>query len=176
MWYVDSDNVIHIEGLRNAVTFSYVNNAVITAILYKLPAFNPDVSGVAVDKGSGKVGIPCEGHGLVSGNTIRIERSSNYNNAFDLTVATSTDELVITATFVAETFTGEEFIYEALVGSAASPITFDYVDASNGEYIGKFPYTAPLRQGESYMMCIKEVSGSEQVLAKIVAEAGFQGM
>jgi len=162
-------------GLRNVVTSAYVNNATITAILYDLPALNPDVT-AAVDKGTGKVGIPCTGHLLSVGDSVRLERSLNYNDVFVLDAGTTVNELVITATYAAETFTGEEFIYKAIVGTKAAPITFSYEYGSDGNYVGKIPYTTSLLQGESYMLCLKEVSGSEQVLAKIIYEAGFQGM
>ena len=175
MWYIDTDNVIRVVGLRNVVTSAFVNNATITGILYELPALQPDAA-AAVDKGAGKVGIPCTGHGLSAGDSIRLERTISYNGAFILDAGTTVDELVITTTYTAETFTGEEFIYCAIVGTATVPITFTYEYGSDGNYVGKIPYTTPLLQGESYMMCIKEVSGSEQVLAKIIYRAGFQGM
>ena len=175
MWYIDTDNVIRVVGLRNVVTSAYVNDATVTGILYELPALHPNAA-VAVDKGAGKVGIPCEAHNQVAGDSIRLERTISYNGAFVLDAGTTVDELVIVTTYVAETFTGEEFIYCAIVGTAAVPITFTYEYGSNGNYVGKIPYTTPLLQDESYMMCIKEVSGSEQVLAKIIYRAGFQGM
>lgn len=176
MWFIDTDNVVRIEGLRNVVTEAYINNATITGILYGLPTLVPTVDGVAVDKGAGKVGIPCVAHGQVSGGSIRIERSVSYNNDFMVDVTTSVDELVITATYAAETFTGEEFIYTAVVGTVNSPITFSYVATSDGDYVGKLVYTAPLIQDVDYVMCIKEVSGAEQVVAKIIQTAGFQGL
>lgn len=175
MWLIDSDNIITVTGLRNVITSAYVNNATLTGILYILPAFHPSAA-AAVDRGEGKVGIPCNGHGLSDGDSIRIERGINYNADYMVEAATSEDEIVITATYVGETFTGNEFIYEAVVGTADTPVTFSYEAYSNGNYTGKIPYTAPLVQGESYVFCLKEVSGSEQVLAKIVYDAGFQGM
>jgi len=176
MWYVDTDNVIRVVGLRNVITSAYVNNATVTGILYKLPTLNPDAAAVT-DETAGKVGIPCTGHTLVNGETVRLEHFSNYNGTYTLQAgSTGTGKLIITATYVVETLTGEEFVYSAIVGTAAVPITFSYEYASNGNYVGKIPYTTTLLQGERYMMCIKEVSGSEQVLAKIIAVAGFQGM
>ncbi len=177
MWYIDSDNIIRVEGLRNVVTDAYVNDATITGILYELPALNPD-AGAATDESDGKVGIPFAGHTLENGDSIRLERGSNYNGDYVLQAETTgTDILVITATFVTgSTFTGDEFIYTAIVGTADVPITFSYEDASDGNYVGKVAYTEALLQGEDYVMCIKEVSGAEQVLAKIVHTAGFHGL
>lgn len=175
MWYIDTDNIIRVEGLQNVVTEAYVNDATITGILYNLPALNPNAA-AAVDKGSGKVGIPCTGHGQVEGDSIRLERTLNYNADYMVLAETSTDELVVTATYVAETFTGDEFIYVAIVGTVDVPITFSYVDYSSGNYVGKIAYSENLLQGQDYVLCIKEVSGSEQVLAKVIQTAGFQGL
>jgi len=176
VWYIDSDNVIHIEGLRNAATLVYINDATITAILFELPALQPDAAAVTNETG-GKVGIPCAGHTLKDGETVRLERFLNYNGTYTLQAgSTGTDKLIITETYVAETLTGNEFVYRAVYGSEASPITFDYIAGSNGNYVGKMAYTAKLLQGVDYMMCIKEVSASEQVLAKVIYTAGFQGM
>jgi len=90
--------------------------------------------------------------------------------------ASSANEIVVTTTYAAEIFTGNEFIYTAIHGTEVAPITFGYVANSDGDYVGKFPYTVKLLQDEDYVLCIKEVSGSEQVLAKVVDVAGFQGL
>lgn len=157
------------------MTNAYVNSATVTGILYELPTLYPDTA-AAVDKGGGTVGIPCNAHGQVEGDSIRIERTQHYNGDYMLEAGTTTNELVITATYVSEVFTGDEFIYPALVGTVDTPITFDYEAYSNGNYIGKIVYSTKLLQGREYVLCIKEVSGAEQVLAKIIQTAGFQGL
>lgn len=63
------------------------------------------LSGAAVDKGSGKVGLPCAGHGLMPGARITVAGSTNYNATYTLLRGTSANELVVTATYAAETFT-----------------------------------------------------------------------
>jgi len=176
VWYIDTDNVVSVIGLRNVETGAYVNNATITGILYKSSALRPIADGPAVDKGSGLVGIPCTAHGLASGVVIRIERTINYNAEYLVNAGSTVNEIVVTATYTAEVFTGEEFIYEAIVGTIAAPVSFGYVSASDGDYVGKIVYTSLLLQDESYVLCLKEISGSEQVLAKIVGIAGFQGL
>lgn len=163
--------------MRKAVDGSFVNDATMKGILYKLPVFNPD-AGPAVSKDGGKVGIPCTGHGLSDGDCIRLERTLNYNGAFILQAGTTgSDELVITATYVAETFTGSVFIYTAIVGKVNDEIIFTHEEEmDDGDYIGMIPHDAPLVQDEDYVLCITTVSGTEQVLAKIVYNAGYQGM
>jgi len=99
----------------------------------------------------------------------------NYSGEYELKTGTTADVLVITAAYTAETFTGDEFIYTA-IETVPLPITFAYEAGSDGNYIGKIVYTVVFLQGESYMMCIKLESGSEQVLAKVVSVAGFQDL
>lgn len=176
MWYIETDNVIRVKNLQNVESEGYVNDATVTGILYQLPAFSPNVAGVAVDKGSGLVGIPITAHDLTVLGNVRFENSVNYNGDFIVQVGTSTNEVVITATYVAETFIGNELVYKGIVGTSSAPISFSYVENSNGDYVGRVPKTAALMRGVQYMMCIWEISGSEQVLAKIVEVAGFQGL
>jgi len=62
----------------------------------------------AVDKGGGKVGIPITGHPYTAGETVRLAGTVNYD-ADEVVDATSTvNEVVITAAYVAEVFTGAE--------------------------------------------------------------------
>lgn len=175
MFYIDTDNIVGIIGLRNVITGDWVNDATVTGILYELPALHPDAAAV-VDKGAGNVGIPCTAHGLSTGDSIRLERFENYNGVYIIQGITA-NEIVITATYEVETLTGEEFVYSAIEGTADTPIEFTYEDGSDGNYHGKIPSAdAPLLQGESYMLCIKEVSGSEVALAKVIYQAGYQGL
>jgi hypothetical protein len=60
--------------------------------------------GAAIDVGDGVVGIPCPGHGLRSGWTIDITGTVNYNDQFTVLASTTTDQIDIRATFIAETF------------------------------------------------------------------------
>jgi len=137
---------------------------------------NPDAANTAVNIGSGLVGINVATHGLSVGDTIRIEDTINYNGEYVLQTGTTLNMLAITATYGVETFTGEEHIYEAIAGTVTIPRPFHYVTASNGNYVCKVPRTTMFFLDESYVMCIKEVSGLEQVLAKIVDIAGFLGI
>ena len=177
MWFIETDNVVRIKNLQNVETEAYVNDATVTGILYRLPALNPNIAGVVVDKAPGTgVGIPITSHGIDVLGSVRLENFVNYNGDFIVLAGTGSDEIVIEDTYVVETLTGEELVYEAVVGTVLAPITFTYVTGTNGDYVGKVPKTAPLIQGIRYMMCVWEITGTEQVLAKIVEEAGFQGL
>lgn len=182
MWYIDSDNIVRIEGLRNVVTGDHEDAATVKGILYELPALHPDADEVIdpAPEGAadGDIGILCEDSKQAVGDSIRIERTLYFNGDYILKAGTTDNMLVITPVgdYTAEPFTGEEFIYVA-VETTPIPITFD-AEGSNGNYIGKIAYTEVLLQGELYMMCIKLVSESEaeHVLAKVVKVAGFQGL
>lgn len=175
-WFIDSDNVVKVKELRDAETETYINDATVTGILYKLPALHPDALNTTVNIGGGLIGILCENHGMSVGDTVRVEHTINYDGEHVLQIGTTLNMIAITASYVVETFTGEEFLYPAIVGTVSSPILFSYVTDSNGDYVGKVPRTAAFFQDERYMMCIKEVSGLEQVLAKIIDTASFQGL
>lgn len=64
----------------------------------------------AVDKGGGLVGIPLTGHGYSEGNIILFNDTINYDGVKTLPSQAlgGADEIIITATYVAETFTGTE--------------------------------------------------------------------
>lgn len=61
----------------------------------------------AVDKGGGLVGIPITAHTFTAGRTVVIAGTVAYNGTYQI-VSQTTDEIVITVTYVAETFTGAE--------------------------------------------------------------------
>lgn len=68
-------------------------------------------AGPAVDNGGGLVGIPSTGHGFTGGQIVRIIGTTNYDGEnLTLDGSTSANELVITATYVAETFAGTETV------------------------------------------------------------------
>ena len=64
------------------------------------------LSGAARDAGSGKVGLPCAGHGLPTGALITVAGSTHYDAAYTVLRGSTLDELLVTATFTAETFSG----------------------------------------------------------------------
>lgn len=61
-------------------------------------------AGPAVDNGGGLVGIPITAHGFSSGDLVTLSGTTNYDGTYSADSTTTTDELVISATFVAETF------------------------------------------------------------------------
>ncbi len=160
--YVSSDNLITVEGVQNAITDSYISDATVNLMVCAEDEVLNINADVGVDKGDGKVGIPVTGHSRVSGEYIRIDGTENYNAEYAVDVTSTTNEIVVTASYVAETFTGEEKIYPSVSGTAS--VTLSYITASNGNYQGVLPYTAKLVDEKEYFMIISIVSGSNQVL------------
>ena len=76
------------------------------------------ISGSARDAGGGTVGITCVGHPFSSGQTVRIEGTTNYAPLQTLTAATTEDELVITDTYIAEDFDGTESVVQYIATAA----------------------------------------------------------
>lgn len=66
--------------------------------------------GAVVDKGNGKVGFPVTKHKFVSGDTVRLYGTVNYNSTYTVDSDTTENEVVVTASYVAETFVGTEII------------------------------------------------------------------
>lgn len=94
------------------------------------------LKGVAVDEGGGKVGIPVIDHNCIANDYIRIEGSTNYNKEYTVSSVTN-DKIVVTETYVAETFLGTERVYHGVPNG--TNITLPYVAASNGNYRGILP-------------------------------------
>jgi hypothetical protein len=61
----------------------------------------------AVDKGSGLVGIPITAHTFSANDTTTIAGTTNYDGTYTI-VSETANEIVITATYVSETFAGTE--------------------------------------------------------------------
>jgi len=74
----------------------------------------------AVDKGNGTVGIPCTAHGFIAGMSITIHGTEHYDNTYTI-ASVSANEIVITATYAAETFGDNDLIVSS---SVASPPSF----------------------------------------------------
>ena len=86
-----------------------------------------DTSGPAVDMGdSTTVGIPVKNHGWSRGQTVTISGSTNYDGTYDVLATTTVSQVVITATYAAETFAGTE------------TVTADIIEIFDGH--GKFNY------------------------------------
>lgn len=71
----------------------------------------------AVDKGSGKVGIPCTGHEFAAGDTVTFAGTDNYDDSYEVDSDTTADEIVIVETYAAETFSATDTATSAVTAS-----------------------------------------------------------
>ena len=81
--------------------------------------------GTAVDKGGGLVGLPSTAHPYAVGQLVQIINTTNYDGVYTLDAATSADEIVITATYVGETFGSNCRLFGGATEAAPVYLTFD---------------------------------------------------
>jgi hypothetical protein len=108
-WYQDGDTRGHFEGSEQDF-----NNAAV------------------VQRGSGRVGFPATAHGLVSGDYFRAYGTTNYNGSYTVLPATTTNEIVVEASFATETFTDTAKFRRRLTlgpGQACSEVRAGFIAA-----------------------------------------------
>jgi len=156
--YIGTDNVLLLSGLTDQVSDSYVNSATVTARLYDLTDRRHLDRAAAADNGDGTINITCTDHGLSEGDVILIQGADVYNGVYTLASGTADDTLVITTTYVARTFTGDEFLLKAI----GDEITLSYVSESDGNYRGQLTSasTMKLEQDHTYWLIITAVDTS----------------
>jgi len=93
--------------------------------------------GPAVNVGGGVVGMPCTAHGYVTGDPIVITGTTNYDGSYTVLSTTTTDQINITAAYVAETF-------------AAT----DYAESSFYNLLSGRLYHVKAPQGATYPYCV----------------------
>jgi len=86
-----------------------------------------DVGGVARNVATDKTGLPYTGHPFAVGDSIKITGTTNYSSAdYTLLSETTADELVISKTYIAETFDGTETVVKHITThSGAGRMTQD---------------------------------------------------
>lgn len=92
--------------------------------------------GEARDAGGGTVGLPVEGHGRVAGDYIYLIGTAHYDGE-EAVVSVTRDEIVITATYTAEIFTGKEEAFLGIGGTGLPSIVFN--DDGGGDYSAALP-------------------------------------
>lgn len=70
-----------------------------------------NAGGVATNEGAGTVGIPVTAHGFPSGALVSIRGSLNYDGDYTVLPTSTTNKIIISVNYTAETFTGSEKIY-----------------------------------------------------------------
>jgi hypothetical protein len=78
---------------------------------------NKYLFGPAVDRGSGKVGLPCSNHGLTTNQNISVFGTSGYDGIYTIDADTSTNQIVISVSYAVETFSSAFVRQRVRVGS-----------------------------------------------------------
>lgn len=169
--YINSENLIAIADLKDIIDDSYVNDATVKASVC-FNTIETIKAGPAVDKGGGLVGIPCTDQPYATGDVIRFAETINYSvSEYTVHVDSSTNEIVITETFEAETFAGVEDIYLAI--GDGDDITLGYVADSDGEYQEVLSNSAKLVENENYYVIIIVTYGTIQLMCRVKAKAVY---
>ena len=174
--YIGSDTTLRLNGLVNQSGTSdvYVTNATVTATLYEYTRMRHPSRAAAVTLSAGtKTGIPCEAHGFTSGQYVLIHGTLNYDGEYALDATTTADQLVIVASYVAETFTGKETIQRAVPSARALALT--YIGSSNGNYKGTVPDTIDLIHNEQYHLVISVSDGTSTMVDRQLVRAQYHG-
>jgi hypothetical protein len=124
-----SESTMYAEITATASTvITLYKNGVSFATATFLPDTNPDAA-AAVNKGGGLVGIPITGHGFSDGQIVVLSGTSNYDGTYAIDSTSSTNEIVIDATYAAETFTGsEDVLMNWAFFVCASEVSFSALD------------------------------------------------
>lgn len=128
------------DGATGVISVSSSGSALNFAVTYDNTTTDTIDNAAAVDKGSGLVGIPVTGHAFEATREVTIADTTNYNGAFTI-VSESTNEVVITASYISETFGGTETIVSSVAGvvftgsqtgtfanTKTNPATFHQID------------------------------------------------
>ena len=161
-FYKNSDTLVLCSSLQDQTDDNYITNATVTCTLYEYTTRKTLDKGPAVDKGGGLVGLPCSAHGRSSGDYVLIGSSINYDAEYQLDATTSANELVVTASYVAETFNGRETVQKAVTN--ARNISLSYIAASDGNYRGTIPDTVKLIEEDEYDLITTATDSNSNVL------------
>jgi len=128
-------------------------------------------SGVARDAGGGTVGIPVEANGRVAGDYVYLIGTKNYDGE-ETIVSASRDEIVITASYVAETFTGNEEVFLGIAGTGLPAIAL--ADDGGGDYSAVLPDTLQgFSRNKRCMLVVTAAKGSSNLVVVKKGVSGF---
>jgi len=107
--------------------------------MWLAPVYNRSVQYInanedAVPLDGGLVGIPYNGHPYSAGDVIRISGATQYPNQYTVHANTTTNQVVITAGYVAKTFAGTEIIQQFI--DTTTSLGRSEQDSSGNIYLG----------------------------------------
>jgi len=169
-FFIASDNLVQVNGLRDAATGNYVNDAEIKMSLFVESTFNPDNAAVT-DETGGKVGVPATSHGLSADDYIRLEGTENYDGEYAID-SVEANKIIIVATYVAETLSGAEKIYTGVPNGTNLPV--NYVDASDGNYEGVLPDTLKgIVERDWYCLFVEAIKDTNRLTSRLKWKAVY---
>ncbi len=129
------------------------------------------VLGEARDAGGGTVGIPIEAHGRIAADYIHLIGTANYDGE-EAIVSVKRDEVLITATYVAEVFTGDEEAYIGIKGTDLPSIGLN--DDGDGNYSANLPEDLQkYGHGKRHIILISITKGALDLLIAKTSPTGF---
>lgn len=172
--YLDSDNLIVLDGLTNAQTGDYLDDGDITSM--KMSIFEPATvapdAGEAVADASGKPKIKITGHTLTTSNFVRIVGLPSYSGQFDI-FAVETDYITLDTTYTnADVPKGTEEIYVGF-DSDGKDISLSYRAASQGIFEGIMPNTVQMIPNLEYNVFVQTVAGTADLLSKLTLRSVY---
>ena len=143
----------------------------------------------AVDKSGGLVGIPITGHAFSADDPVTIADTTNYDGVYKI-VSQTTNEIVITATYVAETFGGTEtaktYLASNWVVAAGSdgepdlgvsyPVAADTMHFTGRATIVPTTYTGTKHVKGSHYNCYDNMDQGPDDCQGVEIAAGFTGL
>jgi hypothetical protein len=177
MWWINSDNVVQINGLTDVRTSDYVNNATITGQLKDLAASQVPVSLTRITNVT--TVVTTTAHGWSTGDKVIVAgvtpSSFNVSEVAITKIDATSFTYVNTAANAAATVVGT--IVRTCIGAV---VTFVYLTDSDGDYSGKLPYTITvgLVAGNNYTfeVTVAVVGDGEQVFLTIYDNATYQAV
>jgi hypothetical protein len=158
-WYITTDQLVILEGLRRVLPVS------------------------ALTQSAGTATLTSEAHGITTGDVIHIEGCDQEKyNGDRVGTSASADTITFTVASTAETpATGdiEASVYlddATVTGSVANSgtITFDYKTGSNGVYVGTVPDATTFVNGTEYTGTFTVTAATGEVLTLYLTGKGAQ--
>ncbi len=124
------------------------------------------VNAAVINLGNGRVLFPATGHGLLPGDYFRVYGTTNYNKSYVVEATTTSTGVVVTETYVAETFTAAAKFRKRLTLGSGN----DCPDVAAGFYVvfvdGTLNINGITSEGElDNEVQLSEVHGSANVIA-----------
>lgn len=155
-FYIDADNDVIIENLRNRRTGEYLNGATLTFSLFR--TISEDAAMTA-----GSAVLTSDSADFTDddvGKQVVIRRAGAHNKDLRTTIVSRTSGTqVVLSTAASKTVT--DAVLRMSLPSAAN-VSMDYVSGSNGKYQGTLDEGVALNDGDEYFLGVTVDAGSDR--------------